>query len=141
MDSGSRPTIANKDKHFPGATLKHSQAQKEGKGYTSATGGLFKNGGGFTIPCRTQEGHRRAITIQHSTKVSLPILSTGGLTDLDNNVMYRKRDGYIEHIPAGDKSYFFKLHGVYVVNMKIPMWVLNQTDHPPPVGVQRPGTP
>ena len=117
LDSGSRPTIANKDKHFPGATLKQSQAQRERKGYTSATGELFKNEGEFTTPRRTQEGHRRTVTFQHSTKVSLPILSTGGLTDLDNNVMYRKHDGYIEHIPTGDRSYFFKLHGVYFIKM------------------------
>ena len=126
---------------LPGRYSQAIAGTKGRKGYTSATGELFKNEGEFTIPCRTQEGHQRTVTFQHSSKVSLPILSTGGLTDLDNDVMYRKHDGYIEYIPTGEKSYFFKLHGVYFVKMKIPMWVLNKTDHPPPMDFRRPGTP
>lgn len=49
MDSGSRATIANMHKHFPGATLRQSEAQKEGRVYSSATGEAFPNDGEFTV--------------------------------------------------------------------------------------------
>lgn len=143
MDSGSRPTIANRDTHFPGAQLEQSPEQKAGKGYNSATGETIANEGQFTVPCRTQEGHERVVTVQHSTKISIPILSTGGLTDMDNDVMYRKGDGYIEHIPTGERSYFKNMYGVHFIELNIPRWFLDAAnkDKPPPVGFARPGVP
>mgnify|MGYP000005033442 CR=1 FL=1 len=50
MDSGSRPAIANMHKSFPGAQLKPSKAQQDGKGYASATGELFANERGICHP-------------------------------------------------------------------------------------------
>lgn len=32
MDNGSRPTIANMNKHLPGAALREAEAQREGRG-------------------------------------------------------------------------------------------------------------
>ena len=114
-----------------------------GKGYTSATGELFANEGEFTVPCRTQEGHRRDITFQQSSKVEIPILSTGGLADLDNDVLYSKHDGYIEHLPSGERSTLFKLHGMYFIKMIVPAKYLQPPDsgHSPPERFGRPGAP
>ena len=56
---------------FQAPICNKTQAQKDGQGYKSATGELFANEGKIMVPCRTQEGHRRDITDQHSTKVSI----------------------------------------------------------------------
>ena len=105
MDSGSRPTIANRDNQFPGAELRQSQAQRLGKGYTSATGEPFPNDGEFTVPGRTQERHQRNVVFQHSSKVAIPILSTGGLVDQDNDVTYSKHGGHSLHNPTRQLSF------------------------------------
>ena len=141
MDSGSRPTIADRDKHFPGAELRQSQAQREGRGYSSATGEAFPNEGEFTVRARTQEGHERDIVFQHSSKVAIPILSTGGLTDADNDVTYQKTGGYILHNPTKQLSRFMRLHGVYFIKMMVSLSVLlgNDKNKNPKSDFARPG--
>ena len=124
MDGCPRPTIANMHKHFPGATLRQSEAQKEGRGYNSATGEAFPNEGEFTVPARTQEGHRRDLVFQHPSRVSIPILSTGGLADCGNDTTYSKKGGYIKHLATGQVSKFIRMHGVYFIKMKIPHFIL-----------------
>ena len=60
---------------------------------------------------------------------------------MDNDVLYRKRDGYIDYLPTGEKSYFEKMYGVYFIKMKIPVWFLDpkNKDTTPPKDFTRPG--
>ena len=56
------------------------------------------------------------------------MLSTGGLTDLDNDVLYSKYGGYIEHLPTKERSKIFTMYGVYFIKMLVPTTYRHKPD-------------
>ena len=117
MDSGSQPHVADKEKHFPGATLTHDDDSKSK--FATATGELFNNNGSMTIPAKTEDGHAYDFNFKNAP-VTMRIISTGLLTDEDDDVLYKKTHGTILH-PDGSTSNFYRIWGVYFIKLRVPM--------------------
>ena len=52
--------------------------------------------------------------------VEMPIISTNGLAQEDNDVTYRKHDGYVYHVPTKDVIPFIARDGVYFMQLLVP---------------------
>ena len=89
-DSGSAPTLANHAKHFPGATLRTSQAQKNGVKYVVASGGELANEGEFEVLYQNVD---RSVdtTVFQTAAVGMPIFSISKYTEGDFEVTFRKK--------------------------------------------------
>ena len=134
MDSGAVPNVANQPKHFPGADVEESEAQKAGAVYRTATGQPFPNKGQMTIPCTTQEGHRKTFVFQNAD-VTLPILSTSNMADSDNDILYQKHGGKVAEVSTNKFSEFDRHGNVYF--MKV--YLKKQAFRKPKPGFARPG--
>ena len=64
------------------------------------------------------EGHKRTFTFQNAD-VSIPILSTGLLTDVDHTAMFEKTGGDLYNTPTGENIRFFRMYGVYFFKFRI----------------------
>ena len=124
VDSGSAPRVAVMHRHFPGAKLRASAAQKAGTCMATATGGLFQNLGEFDLPFHTQEGHAYNTTIQHAN-VTVPILSTGRMADHHHKSTFEDTGGTIEDKLTGNVSQFIRCHGVYFIKLVVDEQILN----------------
>ena len=87
--------------------------------YVVANGGEIPNRGEWTLAFKTETGQPRRITFQNA-EVGMPIISTNGLTAEQNEVTYRYEDGYILHVPTGERTPFIARNGVYVLQMRVP---------------------
>ena len=65
---------------------------------------------------RQKRGRKREMTFQNAP-VMIPILSSGKITDEDNDVTYTKWGGYIRDNFNGDISKFIRAYGVYWIKM------------------------
>ena len=61
----------------------------------------------------------RQITFQNAD-VGMPIVSTNKLAHEDNDITYRKDDGYITNTVTEAKTPFIARDGVYFIKMKVP---------------------
>ena len=50
----------------------------------------------------------------------MPIISTNGSAQEDNDVIYRKHDGYVYHVPTKDVIPFVARDGVYFMQLMVP---------------------
>ena len=75
VDSGSAAHVADARRHFPGATVRESDAQRRGVHYVGATGDQIANLGEAQVSYWTPDGQQRMTTFQNAT-VGMPILST-----------------------------------------------------------------
>ena len=123
MDSGAVPNVACHRKHFPGAVVEESEAQKAGAKYHTATGEPFPNKGQMTVPATTQEGHAKTFVFQNAD-VTIPILSTGNLSDDNNDILYSQNGGKIIDLTHNTESTFIRKWGVYFLKLKIPIELL-----------------
>ena len=88
MDSGSAPLAARHKKHFPVADLKQPKKYHQAA-FTTATGQPFGADGEFVVNVETKKAHERQVKFTNAD-VTVPILSTGLMTEEDNDVEYRK---------------------------------------------------
>ena len=115
VDSGSSITVADKDKHFPGAQLVHD---KEHGSYQAATGQSFKADGHFRVDFRTENKHKRSVEFINAP-VSMPILSVKRWNSQGNRTSVEGTYGLFVHKETGEEDYWVARSGVYVVNMYV----------------------
>ena len=123
-DSGSAPNVANHKKHFPGSQLVKDTGSSVQ--FQTATGQPFESKGKLTVDAESMEGYRRRIVFDDAD-VSIPILSIGLMTDNDNDVLFQKKGGKIIQLPTGEEIAFIRMHGVYFVELKFDMDILEPT--------------
>ena len=118
-DSGSAAHVARASKHFPGALVQESDAQRRGVQYVGATGDQTPNLGEMHIQFWTPDGQQRVTTFQNAA-VGMPILSIGLITDEGNDVTFTKNGGYILQKDTGFKTQMVRRLGVYFVQLRVP---------------------
>ena len=119
MDAGSAVHVADLEKHLPGVKVRESAAQKCGVRYQCANGGEIPNKGEGLVRFKTEAGIEKTIVVQNA-EVGMPIISTNKLAKEQNDIVYRADDGYILHLPTGQRTPFVARDGVYFVQMRIP---------------------
>lgn len=85
-DSGASLAVANLKSDFPGATLRPSEASKNGTTYANADESPRRRKGEFDAPFKTIAGHQRRVCFQDAPVMFLHI-SLGGVADAGNRVI------------------------------------------------------
>ena len=117
VDSGSEPTVADCEKHFPGHVIRESDAQRKGVLYKGADGSLIPNQGEVRVTHRAADGQTYQLTFQNA-KVHTPILSIRQMVDKDCIAVFHKQGGWIEY-PDGRKLKFICRGGVFFMLLNV----------------------
>ena len=117
VDSGSAADVANHKKHFPGATVTVSEAQKKGQTFTAANGSPIENKGEMSFPVRYEEGNEEVVTWQNAD-VELPIRSTKKMAAGKKRLCYGEESGIVINPDTGIHNRFVSAHGVYFINTR-----------------------
>lgn len=118
VDSGAGAHTANAAKHFPGAMVTESAAQRAGVKYITANEEEITNDGEMSIPAITEHGDEFPLTFQN-TSVGMPIISVAQMAH-DYDSKFRKKDGEFIHQRTGKVLPFVKRHGVYFMKLLVP---------------------
>ena len=99
--------------------MKPSKENKAGLKYVAANGGELDNKGELDVIFKDPHDNMRSSTFQNA-EVGMPIFSISRLTKEKHEVTVREHDGYILHVPNGERFYVVKASGVYFIKMKAP---------------------
>lgn len=115
VDSGSEPTAADAEKHFP----KHNIAasKKQGQTYTCADGGE-RVGGGQIHAVHLDDKLGDSNFAFQNLKVHCPSICVRALVEVGCSVTFKGRGGTIKY-KDGRKLRFLNKDGVYVIDLKV----------------------
>ena len=85
----------------------------------AANGSEIENQGEFDGIVKDPHENVRTTTFQNA-EVGMPIFSIAQVTQEKHEVTFRENDGYILHVPTGERFYFVKAAGVYFIKMRVP---------------------
>ena len=122
-DSGSAEDVANRKKHFQGATVTESEAQRQGRTFTAANGETIDNQGEMTFPVKYREGKEELITWQNAD-VELPIRSTKKMAGGGRLVCYGENSGVVLNPETCVNKRLVSTHGVYFIRMLVPKHIV-----------------
>ena len=113
VDSVAPPSLA------PHVPLRQSAGSRAGKAYFTADGTRLPNQGEKVIKAVADDGASLCMTFQVA-EVTKPFASVGKICDGDKFVVFGPKGGFIKDRWSGEKHYFERDNGVYMLRSWIP---------------------
>ena len=116
VDTGAEETVCNEEDgiDFP---IVHGGKESETI-YVMPDGRHVPNKGEKHLKVKTGEGGKFIVRTQ-VTSVRKPLMAVSKVCDEDNQVVFHKTGGYIEHLVTKEKTHFKRIGNVYVLKLQL----------------------
>jgi hypothetical protein len=116
VDTGAEETVCNED---DGPEFPIVQGGQESETiYVMPDGRHVPNKGEKHLKVKTGEGGKFIVRTQ-VTSVRKPLMAVSKVCDEDNQVVFHKTGGYIEHLVTKERTHFKRLGNVYVLKLQL----------------------